>query len=250
MVTSKLAVMGVFALALALVGGFVVITDDADADTYVPTITWAVADADDGVELTYTLDKKVTADEIAGIFGSSDFDATYTIPFTFNGTGATAKTINDVPSGLVPYFGDSTITIAVDSLELITNIAGEDKIITIDLTDGKVITTVQIVIDVDAELLTYEEIVDIMAAAQDGLYTEEQYQAALATVPAGYVSADDAKAAADKAVEDYKAANPVVKDDNTMFILAIGLLGIFAIFELIILILAIRTAKREGRKLW
>ena len=47
-----------------------------------------------------------------------------------------------------------------------------------------------------------QAVADAVAVAVAGLYTEEQYQDALATVPAGYISVDDANAMVAQAVAD------------------------------------------------
>lgn len=249
---------GIIAFALALAGAFVIAGDGADAAAE-PTVTWEVADAENGVLITYKTAGVSTEDEIEAVIGSDAFDAEYVIPYEYKA----GKTIDDVPSGLVKYLGDKTITVPIDMYATVSTAL--ESIVDIDVAKAK--TVVEFVIPTTASLYTPAEI----AALIEGLYTEEEVEEAIAIAVsiaigeyiytqedvdaiiaqyADYKSPEDVQKAIDKAIEDYKAQHPAVKSDNTVLYIAIGILAVVAGLFGIIAMLGMRKAHAEGRTLF
>lgn len=248
MATSKATLMGAFALVLMLCAGFVVVSDAGDAAD-APTITWEIADAEGGVEITYTTSTVATEEEVKAIIGSEKFDATYIVPFTYK----TGKTVDDVPSGLVKYIEGTNVIVPIDTYATLKTALAD--IVELDETKAK--TVVEYVIKTDASLYTTEEIAAIVAEATEGYLSPEEVQevidAAVAEAVAAYAdykSPEDVKKAIDTAIEEYKAAHPAEKADNTVFIIVIGFLAVALVAVTIILALAFRKSHTEGRTLF
>lgn len=258
MAKSTIIATGIIAFALALAGAFVIAEDGADAAAE-PTVAWEVADAENGVLITYKTAGVSTEDEIEAVIGSDAFDAEYVIPFEYKA----GKTIDDVPSGLVKYLGDKTITVPIDMYATVSTAL--ESIVDIDVAKAK--TVVEFVIPTTASLYTPAEI----AALIEGLYTEEEVEEAIAIAVsiaigeyiytqedvdaiiahyADYKSPEDVQKAIDKAIEEYKAQHPARQSDNTVLYIAIGILAVVAGLFGIIAMLGMRKAHSEGRTLF
>ena len=117
--------------------------------------------------------------------------------------------------------------------------ADAPKDVKIELVDADeaalaVIAAVAVVEAAYADYMSPEEvqaaIAEALADVSEYIYTQEDLDAALAVVPAGYISAADAKAEQEKAVADAVAAaiagQPDVKKDDTFMYVAIALAAV------------------------
>lgn len=129
------------------------------------------------------------------------------------------------------------LTGGVDTVITFANKVAEDveyEIVDAEAASLAIVAAVAVVEASYADYMSPEEVQAAITAAlanvSEYIYTQEDLDAALAVVPAGYISAADAKAEQDKAVADAVAAaiagQPDVKKDDAFMYIAIVLAAV------------------------